>query len=114
MYGHDANLIPNSDTGGLDHGRAVTFTGGFGQAEYFVFPWLIGIMRYDFVNSPADFLNGLSEETTRNRFSPGVQVLVRDNIKTIFEYQRRSEQSAGVPGQFFRPNGMVIGIDYSF
>jgi len=114
MYGRDQNLIPDTDTVTLQHGTPVTFTGGFAEAEYRVYPWLIPIMRYDAVNSPADFLNEASRYQTRNRFSPGVQVLVRENIKTVFEYQYRWQQSAGVEGQFFRANGLVAGIDYTF
>jgi len=114
MYGHDANLIPNFTTFGFDHGPPVTFNGGFAEAEYWFYPWLIGIMRFDAVNSPTDFLNGVSRRNTRNRYGPGVQFMVRSNIKVAFEYQRKWEQSAGEPGKFFRPNGFATGIDYSF
>lgn len=114
MHGRDQNLIPNTSTSGLEHGKAVTFTGGFAELEYRLYPWLMGIMRYDGVNSPADLINGVSEHTTRNRFSPGFQILVRDNIKTVFEYQRQWSQSAGEEGKFYRPNGFVAGIDYGF
>ena len=114
MYGRDQNLIPDTTTAFLLHGSPVTFSGGFAEAEYWVYPWLIGIMRYDVVNSPTDFLNELSRHNTRNRFSPGVQILVRGNIKTVFEYQRRWEKPAGTDSLFFRPNGFVLGIDYSY
>ncbi len=114
MYGRDQNLIPSTDTGFLDHATPVTFSGGFAEAEYWFYPWLIGIMRYDAVNSPTDFLNGASRHNTRNRFSPGAQVLIRANIKTVFEYQRRWQQSAGSGELFFRPNGFLFGIDYSY
>jgi hypothetical protein len=107
-------LIPNADTLTLQHGTPITFTGGFGQAEYWVYPWLIGIMRYDGVNSFADLVNGASRFQTRNRFSPGVQILVRENIKALFEYQRRWQQTTEVDQQFFRQNGFVAGIDYAF
>jgi hypothetical protein len=40
--------------------------------------------------------------------------LIRANIKTIFEYQHRWEQSTGLPGEFYRPNGAVVGVDYAF
>ncbi len=114
MYGRDQNLIPDSDTGTLFHGAPVTFSGGFAEAEYWFYPWLIGIMRYDAVNSPTDFINGVSRFNTRNRFSPGIQALVRANIKTIFEYQHQWERPTGVENLFFRPNGFLLGIDYSF
>ncbi len=114
MYGHDENLIPDTTTLMLLHGAPVTFSGGFVQAEYWFYPWLIGIMRYDAVNSPTDYLNGVSLYNTRNRFSPGVQFLVRANIKLVFEYEHRWQQPFGAFGQSFRPNGAMAGIDYSF
>ncbi len=114
MHGHDRNLIPDTDLGVLGIGRPVTFTGGFVEAEAWFFPWLIGVMRYDGVNSSADFLNGVSRYRTRNRFSPGLQMLLRSNIKTLFEYQHSWQRSAGQDGVYFRPNGLVGGIDYVF
>ncbi len=114
MYGRDQNLVPDMDTGFLLHGTPVTFSGGFVEAEYWFYPWVIGIMRYDAVNSPADFLNGISRHNTRNRFSPGLQMLIRANIKTVFEYQRQWEKPSGTNDLFFRPNGFLLGIDYSF
>ena len=113
MHGRDQNLIPNDMTGQLDKGSPVTFTGGFAQANYWFYPWLIGIMRYDVVNSPTDSLNGASVHNTRNRFSPGLQLLIRANIKAVFEYQRRWQQPADPTGRF-RANGFVVGIDYVF
>jgi hypothetical protein len=112
MYGHDTNLIPNTSTLLLVRGTPVTFTGGFAQAQYWIYPWVIAIMRYDMVNSPTDFQNDISLRDTRNRFSPGVQFLVRANLKMVFEYQHRWQQPFG--GGYFRPNGIVGGVDYSF
>jgi len=117
MYGHDENhvLVSQDNTViGFVPGPPVTFSGGFAQAEYWFYPWVIGLMRYDVVNSPTDFLNALSRHNSRNRFSPGVQLLVRSNIKVAFEYQRRWEQPIPNSDQFFRPNGFATGIDYSF
>ncbi len=113
MHGHDANLIPDLAANSLLPGPPVTFSGGFAEAEYWFYPWLIGLMRYDAVNSPTDFLNGISRFNTRNRLSPGIQILVRSNIKLAFEYERRWEQP--VPDDlYFRPNGFITGIDYVF
>jgi hypothetical protein len=114
MYGRDQNLIPQADTGFLLHGSPITFTGGFATAEYWFYPWMVGIMRYDAVNSPADFLNGASRFTTRNRYSPGLQLLIRDNIKALFEYQYRWEEPVGSADLFFRSNGFLAGVDYVF
>ena len=116
MYGHDTNLVPNSASTGFQPAAPVTFTGGFGQAEYWVYPWMIALMRYDFVDSPTDSLNGASRRDTRNRFSPGLQLLVRANIKLAFEYEHRWQRPIPntSPAEFFRPNGATGGIDFVF
>ena len=117
MYGHDTNFLFDPVAVTLTRTSPITFTGGFGQAQYWIYPWMIAIMRYDFVNSPTDFQKGtVSRYDTRNRFSPGMQFLVRANIKVSFEYQHRWQQPfAGTTGTlFFRPNGFVSGIDYVF
>ncbi len=114
MYGRDHNLIADTTAGTLTRGAPVTFSGGLAEAEYWFYPWLIGLLRYDVVNSPTDFLNGVSRNNTRNRFSPGFQVLVRANIKFAFEYQHRWEQPIPNTIQFFRANGFVSGVDFVF
>jgi hypothetical protein len=118
MYGHDTNVVPNGAGTGFASTTPITFTGGFAQAQYWIYPWMIAIMRYDVVNSPTDFSTlTVSRFDTRNRFSPGVQFLVRANVKVAFEYQRRWEQpfTTGTGGTaFFRPNGASAGIDYVF
>ena len=114
MFGHDNNLLANADTHLFLPGPPVNFNGGFAEAEYWFYPWLIGIMRYDLVNSPTDFYNGLSQEFSRNRYSPGLQILVRANIKIAFEYQHRWGVPVADTGIFFHPNGFLAGIDYAF
>jgi hypothetical protein len=88
--------------------RAVTYTGGLTGSNFWIYPWMIAYMRYDFVNLPADFANGVSQGRTCNRFSPGFQVLVRANIKVIGEYQYQWGQPYTDPTTgntlFFRPN----------
>jgi hypothetical protein len=114
MFGHDNNLVPDDSNKFLLPGSPVNFSGGFAEAEYWIYPWLIAIMRYDLVNSSTDFYNGLSQNFARNRFSPGLQILVRANIKIAFEYQHRWGVPIGDTGLFFHPNGLVTGIDYVF
>jgi hypothetical protein len=116
MIGHDSNHIVGTTT--LTAGPAVKYAGGFAGSNFWIYPWMIAYMRYDFVNSPTDFASGnpASQYTTRNRYSPGFQILVRANVKLIGEYQYHW----GVPYTgptstlFFRPNTFVTGIDYVF
>jgi hypothetical protein len=119
MVGHDDNHFLNVDglgNGTLTSAPAVTFTGGFVAGNYWLYPWLIATMRYDFVNSPSDFASNLSQNRTRNDFRPGYQILVRANIKVVGEFTR----TWGVPYQlgsttlYYRPNTFLTGIDYVF
>ena len=116
MYGHDMNLIPNATGTAFVATTPVTFSGGFVQANYWIYPWLMPLMRYDFVNSPTDSQAAVSRYDTRNRISPGIQFLARANIKVAFEYQYRWETP--VPGttplQYFRGNGFLTGVDFAF
>ena len=92
------------------------------------------IMRYDTVNSTADRINGLALATgtpyfgplhsTRNRFTPGIQFLIRPNIKFSFEYQVRPEQSVVVETDMatgkltavnpFRVNTALFGLEFVY
>jgi hypothetical protein len=119
LHGHDNNHYVDTGAGTLFKAPAVTFTGGFVATNYWIFPWLIATGRYDFVNSPSDFFNGVSRYQTRNDFRPGFQILVRANIKILGEYTYTWQQASygldnnGIP-QYFRPNTFVTGIDYVF
>ena len=144
MYGRDHNLVPVDAGGalfptttpivGFVRGSPSTFTGGFLQADYLILPWTMLIMRYDAVNSHADFVNGLANATftpffgpvsaTRNRFTPGVQFLIHANIKASFEYQIRPRQQiigpvnpvtgAAVPISPFRVNTATAGLEWVY
>jgi hypothetical protein len=149
MYGHDHNLLPVDSTGtliplpidptgpvpaGFIRGGPASFTGGFVQTDYLALPWLMAIMRWDAVNSGPDKINGLAFNTstpfvvpfntTRNRFTPGVQFLIHANIKASFEYQIRPQQYVtvitnpitGLPVavQPFRTNTAVAGLEWVF
>jgi hypothetical protein len=117
LVGHDNNHLVDTGAGTITNAKAVTFTGGFVTANYWIFPWFISTMRYDFVNSPSDFVNLTSQHQTRNRYSPGYTILLRANVKLIGEYQYHW----GVPytaatgaTQFYRPHAFITGIDYVF
>ena len=145
MYGHDNNLLPTvtgEATGptGFVRGNPATFSGGFVQADYMVYPWIVAIMRWDRVNSSSDLLNGYLASTAgapvtpffspfssvRNRFTPGAQFLIHPNIKASFEYEIRPQQvvynaanlqSNGVPMRLtnpFRTNTAVVALEFVY
>jgi hypothetical protein len=144
MYGHDKDLLPFVPLGApgptqFIRGNSTTFSGGFIQADYLVYPWLIAIMRWDRVNSTSDLVNGFVAGTpgapntpffspfssVRNRFTPGIQFLIHPNIKTSFEYQIRPQQIVysanigpnGVPASLttpFRTNTAVVALEFVY
>ena len=129
MYGHDQDLLLNSGFTGFSPGPEAKFNGGFLEADYLMLPWLMGIMRWDRVQSSADFLNGLNGTSssnffspagsTRDRFTPGVQFLIRANIKASFEYQYRPQQTVvyNANGQAvnpFRTNTATGGLEFVY
>jgi hypothetical protein len=113
MHGHDDNKVLSDDGTTFVSATPVTFSGGFAEAEYWLYPWLIGLFRYDGVNSPTDRLNGLSRYDTRNNYVPGFQVIARPNIKLELEYSFNFERPAP-NGTFYRSNQLLTGIDYVF
>ncbi len=150
MYGRDQNELPVTAAGApvplpfdptagilparFVHGHPATFGGGFLQADWLAYPWVMVIMRYDAVNSEPDFINGQAgilgtpffgpARATRNRFTPGVQFLIHANIKASFEYQVRPQQQiltgidplTGAPVIIrpFRVNTAVAGLEFVY
>jgi len=121
MFGHDDNHLVTAGTPPtIAAAPAVKFSGGFAGANYWFYPWLIGTFHYDAVNSHADFVNSSLPLNyhTRNRFSPGFQILVRANIKVVGEYQYTYGRPYADPltgnTLYFRPNTFQTGIDYVF
>jgi hypothetical protein len=148
MHGRDQSLLPvdengeliplplGSDTLPVAFVRSVpaTFSGGFVQADYMIFPWMMAIGRWDGVNSTADRINGLAQSTstsffgplnsTRQRYTPGLQVLIHPNIKFSFEYQFRPKQvvqiqADPVTGALmavnpFRVNTALFGLEFVY
>ena len=133
MRGRDQNLLPLDNTGALIplplatgspipvafvRSAPAQFTGGFVQSDFMIFPWMMAIMRWDGVNSSADRINGLALSggtpyfaplsSSRNRFTPGLQILIHPNIKFSFEYQYRPEQSVEVQAD---ASGKLIAVN---
>jgi hypothetical protein len=149
MFAKDTNLLPVDASGALiplplgTTGAVPTrfissipakFNGGFLEADYLILPWIMAIGRWDGVNSSADRINGLALQggtayfgplqSTRNRFTPGLQFLIHPNIKASFEYQFRPKQVVqvvtdpvtGVQEALnpFRVNTAVVGLEFVY
>jgi hypothetical protein len=149
MHGRDNNLLPVDQSGaliplplssdsplpiGFVKSVPATFSGGFAQADYMLFPWIMAIGRWDGVHSSADRINGLGLSTatpffgpldsTRNRYTPGLQVLIHPNIKFSFEYQLRPRQSVLIEANPktgaltavnpFRVNTALFGLEFVY
>jgi hypothetical protein len=149
MHGRDQNLLPVDADGkliplplasesplpiGFVRSVPATFSGGFVQADYMILPWIMAIGRWDGVHSSADRINGLALSTstpffgpldsTRQRYTPGVQVLIHPNIKFAFEYQFRPKQvvmiqadtttGALVAVNPFRVNTALFGLEFVY
>ncbi len=149
MRGRDESLLPVDQNGmliplplssdaplpvGFVKSVPATFSGGFVQADYLVLPWIMAIGRWDGVNSTADRINGLALSTgtsyfapfnsTRSRYTPGVQFLIHPNIKFSFEYQFRPKQAVVIQSNPttgalmalspFRVNTALFGLEFVF
>jgi len=121
MYGHDRSQALNDTQDALIAAPSARFNGGFLEADYLALPWLMTIMRYDRVQSTADFLGAGNffqpASSTRHRVTPGVQFLIRANIKASFEYQVRPKQTGtDADGNAFtqRTNQAVAGLEWVY
>lgn len=149
MVGRDRNLLPVDENGnliplplstegplpiGFVKSVPARFNGGFAQADYMIYPWIMAIARWDAVNSTADRINGLALSpdspffgplhSTRERFTPGVQILIHPNIKFAFEYQFRPRQTSIVETNAltgalaavnpFRVNTALFGLEFVY
>jgi len=104
----------NGDGTALVATTPVTYSGGFVEAEYWFYPWLMGMMRYDGVNSPSDQQLGISRHDTRGMYEPEVEILVRPNIKLEAQYTYNFEQPLSGTTSFYRQNQLITGVDFVF
>ena len=114
LHGHDTNKVVNDAGTGYAETTPVTFSGGFLEAEYWFYPWMIATMKYDGVNSPTDHANGVSRHNTRNIFTPSLHFLVRPNIKLEEQFSYNYEQPVPDTTKFYRANQFLSGVDFVF
>ena len=113
-HGHDTNKDLNGAGTGYVEVTPVTFSGGFVEAEYWFYPWLMATMKYDGVNSPTDRINGISRHDTRNSFTPSLHILVRPNIKLEEQFTYNFEQPVPNSLNYYRANQFLSGVDFVF
>ena len=87
----------------------------FGEADYFIFPWMIGYLRYETMDvSHSD--NSVAEYSDRSRFLPGVIFLARANIKVTLEGEFYTEdkyaETAGEGSDFY--NKCSLAFNWAF
>jgi hypothetical protein len=114
LHAHDDNKIRNPAGTGFASAKPLTYSGGFLEAEYWLYPWLIAEMRVDGVNSATDRLNGVSRYDTRSTYSPALQIVVRPNIKLESQYSFQYEQPIPGSTKYYRANQLLSGVDFVF
>ena len=83
MYGRNDNSILDSRvSGGI--GQALSFSGGFAQADYHLRDEVVLTLRGNVVSRPPG-ASPLAHQTFASLF-PGLQVFVRERLKLSFEY----------------------------
>lgn len=80
MWG-ETQLHPLSE----DHARA-SFTSWFTEADYVIYPWLIGAVRYERVDLPTPMRDV-------ERWIPHVTALIRANVKFTFDAELHPKES---------------------
>ncbi|MBI4564374.1 MAG: hypothetical protein HY716_06745 [Planctomycetes bacterium] len=88
----------------------------FGEAEYFVYPWLVGTVRYEAlaVDEPTGIL---ATGQDRARVVPSILALLRANVRVIAEARlyTKNEPREDVPGgDRDDDDAFVIRVDFAF
>jgi hypothetical protein len=81
MYGRNSDSLPGPSGGA---GRALSFSGGFLQADYRARDFLVLTLRGNLVSLPTG--TTLASHQTYTSLFPGAQVFIRERLKLSFEY----------------------------
>ncbi len=90
----------------------------FVKAEYMIFPWLMGFLRWEKldVDRPSDLVaqgftrGGLDQE----RFLPGLAFLIRANVRVVVEGEIYSDHEASETAGQDKPNSLWVRLDFAF
>src|SRR5712691_9553755 len=85
MYGRNDNSIFDPRVSG-GAGQALSFSGGFAQADYHVRDDLVLTLRANLVSRPTSASPGVNPRQSLASLFPGLQFFVRERLKLAFEY----------------------------
>ena len=107
ISGIDENYyIPTGSTGNLRFNRKYNLI--FGEANFALFPWLVGVLRYEFAD-PQEIHSGLPDQESFNSVSRYIfhaTALYTANLKFFLE----SLYYPDLPYEF----NMYVGLDFAF
>ena len=79
-------MMMNSDIPKTNKRKSMAY---FIQGNYVIFPWLIGIVRYEWEDKDTD----KDDVKSVNSIIPGVTVMMRANVKLIFEIKKPLDEA---------------------
>ncbi len=92
-YWHDRFILNgmiitmNSDIGGLADRTSLAY---YVQGQYVLYPWLIGLVRYEWEDIDTD---DDADTTVKNSIIPGITVMARANVKLVFEFKKPLDEA---------------------
>ncbi|MFQ5889380.1 MAG: hypothetical protein ACE5JR_04930 [Gemmatimonadota bacterium] len=108
----------NDNPWGASASGEVPYSSFFGKAEYLIFPWLIGSLKFDTFDAdvPAALLDaGFTQGgADQRRILPGIIFLVRQNIRGVIEAELFTEHEASTQLNDPRPQNLWFRLDFAF
>ncbi len=108
----------NEDPWGDRASGQVPYGSVFGKAEYLIFPWLIGSLKFDTFDAEvpvsvreSGFREGSLNQT---RVLPGLVVLLRQNIRGVLEAEFFTEHAAAAERNERKPHNLWLRLDVAF
>lgn len=105
----------NDNPWGLMPARDVEHWSFFVKGEYFVFPWLLGSLKFELLEtSVSDELRvaGFTEGSfDRTRIAPGLIALIRQNVRSVVEVEIWGRHSSAAEAGMRRPNNIWLRLD---
>ena len=95
----------------------VTTWSAFSKVEYLLYPWLIGSLKFDILESdlpPSATSGGQNGDVTLSRILPGLVMLLRQNIRGVIEAEVFTEYAPRATVTEPTPNALWIRLDLAF